>query len=226
MSTYLKNTENKKWRIIVGALLIILLSAVVSFTVASVQAEGRGHGHEGGPAHQSPPPPHYPPRGGYVDALPHGHHDFYHGGSHYYYGGGVWYRPYGPRFVIVAPPFGMIIPFLPPYYATIWIGGIPYYYADEIYYKSVPEGYMVVAPPKESQQQPPAQNEKVFIYPRQNQSEQQQAKDRYECHRWAVGQTNYDPTQLPSGGTPDKQRRSDYQRAMNACLDGRGYTVK
>jgi len=34
----------------------------------------------------------------------------------------------------------------------------------------------------------------IFIYPTKGQSAQQQDKDRYECHRWAVGQTGYDPS--------------------------------
>ena len=60
------------------------------------------------------------------------------------------------------------------------------------------------------------------------QSEKQQAKDRYECHSWAVSQIGYDPTQ-PTGGMPESQtnqKRADYQRAMGACLDARGYTAK
>ncbi len=68
----------------------------------------------------------------------------------------------------------------------------------------------------------------IFIYPRKGQNDQQQAKDRYECHSWAVGQTNYDPTQ-PTGSVPEaqpNQKRADYDRAMGACLDARGYTVK
>jgi hypothetical protein len=70
--------------------------------------------------------------------------------------------------------------------------------------------------------------DKLFIYPRQNQSEKQQATDRFECHKWAVGQTGFDPAQ-PPGGIPEDhraQKRADYQRAMGACLDGRGYTVR
>jgi len=68
----------------------------------------------------------------------------------------------------------------------------------------------------------------MFIYPRQGQSEQVQADDRYACHLWAVDQTGFDPTQ-PPGSSPESQKtdkRADYQRAMSACLDGRGYTVK
>jgi hypothetical protein len=70
--------------------------------------------------------------------------------------------------------------------------------------------------------------DKLFIYPRQNQSEQQQATDRYECHKWAVSQTGFDPTQPPVAVSedPSGKKRADYSRAMGACLDGRGYTVR
>ncbi|MCC7463749.1 MAG: hypothetical protein IT480_14950, partial [Gammaproteobacteria bacterium] len=45
---------------------------------------------------------------------------------------------------------------------------------------------------------------------------------------WARGQTGFDPTE-PGGGvaaaqTP--QRRADYQRAITACLEARGYSVR
>ena len=35
---------------------------------------------------------------------------------------------------------------------------------------------------------------KMLIYPAKGQTAQQQAKDEYECHLWAVKQTGYDPT--------------------------------
>lgn len=69
----------------------------------------------------------------------------------------------------------------------------------------------------------------MFLYPRKGQNEQQQAKDRYECHSWAVNQIGgYDPTQPPAGmpESQDSLKRADYQRAISACLDARGYTVK
>ena|SRR5271166_3659354 len=143
-----------------------------------------------------------------------------------------------------------------------------------------------------------AQSGQMFIYPQKNQSQEQQDKDRYECHRWAVQQTGFDPSvPYPSnpyaldpqpykpsqphvlkgaargatlgvvggaiagnagkgaaagaamGGLAGGFRRMDerrdqanaqqqqaqsqasqaaagYQRAMAACLDGRGYSVK
>ena len=140
-----------------------------------------------------------------------------------------------------------------------------------------------------------AQNQ-MYIYPAKGQNQQQQDKDRYECHTWAVQQTGFDPSKAyprnpnyydpqpynPSqphvmrgagrgaamgavggaiGGNAGKgaaagaavgamaggfRRRDErrqqaaaqqqqpaqtsavsagYQRAMAACLQGRGYTV-
>jgi len=34
----------------------------------------------------------------------------------------------------------------------------------------------------------------VFAYPRNGQSQEQQKRDRFECHEWANGQTGVDPT--------------------------------
>jgi len=190
----------------------------------------------------------YPARGQYVEALPSGHRVVVFGKSRYYFFDGVWYLPKGRRFLIVAPPVGLAVSFLPPYYATIMVGGVPYYYANEAYYTAGAGGYMVVAPPTGEVipvPPPPAQppqgprppgppssgqmsGEQLFIYPRQGQSEKKQADDRYECHRWAGEQTGYDPTRSPAG-MPEAQRAqkyADYKRAMGACLDARGYSIK
>lgn len=133
----------------------------------------------------------------------------------------------------------------------------------------------------------------MFIYPQENQSEAQQAKDRNECHTWAVQQVGFDPnepvaaapssTQGSTGGEVvrggargaalgaiggaiagdagkgaaigaavgggggllnrrqaeqqaseqqaqqaaiSEEQRASYKRAISACLEGRGYTVK
>jgi hypothetical protein len=66
------------------------------------------------------------------------------------------------------------------------------------------------------------------VYPKNGQTDQQQATDRYECHSWAREQTGFDPTQ-PLGGVDQGQvdaARAQYQRAEGACLEGRGYTVR
>jgi Family of unknown function (DUF6515) len=218
-----------KSRFLLIGIMLALLSGIMMFAftkVASAEERGYGHGEFMDSRHGHDRA--YPARGNYVDALPKGHYDVVYGISHYYFYGGIWYRPYGPRFEVVMPPFGLVIPFLPPYYTTIWAGGVPYYYANEVYYAQSPGGYAVVEPPKGDVVPAPASGERLFIYPRQGQSEKQQSEDRYECHRWAVNQTQYDPTQ-PPGNVSDpraSQKRAEYDRAMGACLDGRGYTVK
>ncbi|MEJ0039166.1 MAG: hypothetical protein WDO68_24445 [Gammaproteobacteria bacterium] len=65
------------------------------------------------------------------------------------------------------------------------------------------------------------------MYPRNGQNEEQTARDTYECHRWASKESGFDPT-LAGGGVPPAQnssKRADYQRAVKACLDGRGYVA-
>jgi len=173
----------------------------------------------------------YPPRGFIVPTLPVEHRVVIHHGTHYYYHQGIWYRPSGTRFVVVLPPFGLIVPVLPPFFTVVWYGAVPYYYADGVYYVWYPEHhyYVVAEPPPESElhEQPPGSDE-LFVYPKQGQSEERQAQDRYACHRWAVDQTGFDPT-LPGGNVRSSQydhKRADYRRAMKACLEARGYSVQ
>ena len=174
---------------------------------------------------------HYPARGYSAHALPYGYHAAHYHGSPYYYHGGSWYRPYGARFVVVAPPFGIGISVLPPYYTTVWFGGSPYYYADETYYQWHParREYVVTEPPRaESKAASEPVSEEIYAYPRSGQSEQQQATDRDECHQWAVARTGYDPNRPPGNvaETDMTTNRSNYHRAEAACLDARGYSVK
>ena len=140
--------------------------------------------------------------------------------------------------------------------------------------------------------------QEMFIYPTKGQSPDQQNRDRYDCHTWAVQQTGFDPTkpqtaqpapppqQAPQGGVVKgaargaavgavggaiagdagkgaavgaasggmiggmkkrdqqaqaaqaqsqaaaqqqaalSQQQAGYNRALGACLEGRGYTVK
>ena len=186
----------------------------------------------------------YPNRGAVFHELPAQHYDVVYHGGHYFFAGGVWYAPRGGVFVVVAPPFGAFVPVLPPFYTTVWVAGAPYYYADDVYYvyRGPGVGYEVVAPPpgqEVADAQPPAgpppgappgpgADHQLFIYPRNGQTPEQQSQDRYQCHTWAAGQTGFDPT-APNGGVPPPQTasaRADYDRAMAACLDARGYTVR
>jgi hypothetical protein len=189
----------------------------------------------------------YAPVGTVARALPPDYRPYYHRGAPYYFSGGVWYAPRGPGFVVVAPPVGLVISVLPPYYSTVWVGGVPYYYADNVYYTAQPDqnGYAVVSPPGDAGAAPPDGGDAgqyaappdtappdtapmdMIIYPKNGQSKDQQAADQYECNNWARSQTGFDPTQ-PGGGVAagDADRaHSNYDRAMSACLQGRGYQV-
>ena len=183
----------------------------------------------------------YPSRGYYVRGLPPDR--VVVGGGRFYYSAGVWYAPRGPGWVVVGPPVGVFIPVLPIGYTTVYFGGVPYYYANDAYYQWVPDQnqYEVVAPPgDESAAQldappppagaapPPSVGGDLFVYPKNGQSDQQQATDKFECHQWAHQQSGFDPT-VSGGGVPPEQNASAhgaYNRAMIACLEGRGYSVK
>jgi hypothetical protein len=91
----------------------------------------------------------YPRRGHVVYYLPPRHRVVHHYGHRYYYGNGAWYRPYGPRYVVVDPPVGLVVPFLPQFGATMYFGGIPHYRSGPVYYVWNPRarGYVVTDRP-------------------------------------------------------------------------------
>jgi outer membrane lipoprotein SlyB len=48
----------------------------------------------------------------------------------------------------------------------------------------------------------PATAQDLFVYPAKGQSNEQLASDRYECHRWAVTETNFDPSDFGQVAPP------------------------
>ena len=221
------------------------LVAVSALAMGAAYADPHDFHHGGGPG----PRPgwdhvdarfghnhYYPERGVYFHDLPRDRIIVNGPRSRYWYSGGAWYS-YGPRgYVVIGAPVGLFVPVLPPYYTTVWVGGMPYYYANDSYYvwRESSGQYEVVAPPDENAATtdapppPPSENGDVFIYPKNGQSDEQQSRDKYECHKWAQGESGFDPTQPSGGVSPDQtsSKRAAYQRAMGACLEGRGYSVK
>jgi len=53
---------------------------------------------------------------------------------------------------------------------------------------------------------------RIFMYPKNGQTQEQQSTDRRECQQWAA-------EQVGAANAPD------YQRAMVACIEGRGYSA-
>jgi hypothetical protein len=82
--------------------------------------------------------------------------------------------------------------------------------------------YVVVAKPAGSETAATAETRDPIVYPAAGQSEEQIDKDRYECHRWALDESGFDPTAPLSSDQADSDR---YYRSIEACLSGRGYTL-
>jgi hypothetical protein len=164
----------------------------------------------------------------YGNGHGHGYSSGYYG-RYYGYPRYSYYRPYpyyGGFYAGLA--LGTFVAALPYAYDTFWFGGVPYYYYDNTYYlwNRDASQYEVVERPSNTapaEDQSGAAPKDIFVYPAKGQSEEQQKTDRYECHRWAVDKTGFDPT----SGVPAQEGDNDqYRRAEAACLTGRGYSVK
>jgi hypothetical protein len=66
----------------------------------------------------------------------------------------------------------------------------------------------------------------VNAYPAKGQTLEQQKIDTTECNRLAVSSSGYNPAPAQAAGQPQKAGMTAYQKAMRACMKGRGYTVQ
>ncbi|MEH6566198.1 MAG: DUF6515 family protein [Halopseudomonas sp.] len=232
-------------------LTLLLAVGLLSCTAALAAPGGEQHGERGQPNQQrsgqagaaQPTQGHSPRdapraqphrqsqpvlrRGDRIGQLPSGYRQIHHREQDYYYARGAWYRPYSGGFVVVMPPVGLSIPILPDGYITLTIGGRPYYRYNDVYYTRRGNSYVVIEAPAQTATAAVAPDE-LFIYPARNQSSAQQSQDRYECHEWGSSQTGYDPTLAYGGVDPGQadSTRAQYHRAMTACLEARGYSVR
>ena len=181
--------------------------------------------YEGGRNHYSRH--HYRP--GYrVNRLPSRHHHFVHRNRDYYYFGGSYFNRHQSGFEVVLPPLGARVPYLPPGYVVFNLGPRRYYYANYVYYlwDEHDRDYIVVREPEGGDDlvvnNAPASFSEIYAYPSQGQSPEQQERDYYDCHVWSVDESDYDPTLEGQNA----YRARDYRRAMIACLEGRGYSVR
>jgi hypothetical protein len=213
-----------------AVLAVISTTLCLSALADPDHRDGRQEVHQGARSDaRRPPAPHYdfdarfhhdhyyPTRGFVTVGLPLGSIGMGFGGVSFFFHAGVWYRPMGASFVVVDPPIGISIPVLPPGSTTVWIGPQPYYYANGVYYTASPGvGYTVVAPPPlpepAASVQPTAPPAPIF-YPRNGQSPMQTEADRQACNQWATTQ-------------PQSAEPSVFVRAVTACMEGRGYTVR
>jgi len=66
-----------------------------------------------------------------------------------------------------------------------------------------------------------AQAPQLYIYPLRQQSNEQQDRDRYECHSWAVRQTGYDPSRAYANN-PNYLDPQPYRPSQPHILRGAG----
>ena len=179
-------------------------------------------------------------RGGY-GANGRGGYGYGHGGGYGgRWGGGYWHGGYWPP-IFWGAGFAWFLPILPAYCAAYWWNSVPYYYYNDVYYTYDPaaSGYVVTTPPPAADYDAaasdsegagpgaaapwrapgasgvPANGDGLYAYPKNGQSDAQQAADRSECAQWAGSQT----------GSDGAGASLDYRRALSACLQGRGYSV-
>jgi len=214
------------------AVRTVILATVLAMGASFANAQRHDHDRGGPPPrgwvmdHRYHHDHYYPRVGFYAGVLPVAALTIAYGADRYWYDRGIWYRPYGGGYRVVVPPFGAVVPALPGDYVTLTMGGVPYYYANGVYYSvySSGPGYVVVQPPAGidgaqvaaapvAPPPPPAKPDPI-VYPRNGQSAAQTEADRQECNRWATTQ----PSAMNSA--------SVFNRAVEACMDGRGYTMK
>lgn len=223
-----KPAAHTKWPVL--ALILVAALAATSAASAAYRDDRAPHMHlDSRYSHNQM----YHDRGYVVHAVPRGAYTVRRGGDVFFFRGGEWYRRDRGLSVVIGAPLGVFVPVLPPFYSTVWWGGVPYYYANDTYYTwdAGANEYEVVGPPEGIESggttNAPAADS-IFVYPKNGQSSDQQAEDRYECHRSAVLATGYDPTSAGGGVPADTatNKRADYMRAQAACLDARGYSVR
>lgn len=175
----------------------------------------------------APIPFHFHKTGYRVRELPRSYVRIIVGGIPFFYYSGVFYRPLSSTYVVVSAPIGAVVGYLPVGFIAFSIGLSTYYYANDTYYlwDEPLNAYRVVEKPSGAEKaMEVATTGRLFVYPNKGQDEKLQAKDRYECHRWAVTESGVDPT-VEDEALTDREHNS-YTRAIGACLEGRDYTVK
>ncbi len=102
----------------------------------------------------------------------------------------------------------------PPVYSSVIVPAYPrYVYVDPpaVVYREVPAPVYREVPRQEPVAKSPPE---PIIYPRNGQNAQQIEADRQDCNRWATTQPN---------AMADS---SVFNRATEACMDARGYTMR
>jgi len=156
-------------------------------------------------------------------SLPARYHRVTIGRSIYFYSDGVYYVQQGSAYIVVRGPIGARVGILPYGFRSIYVGPRRYFLVNSTYYIYAPatNDYVVVTKPETTGSEV-TQSKDPIIYPASGQSEEQLDQDRYECHRWALDKSGFDPS---LSRAVDDKNSDKYYRSLEACLNGRGYTL-
>jgi hypothetical protein len=215
------------------SLLILILISAIFLLMSDAFAQGRGAQDNGPNNAQSRSFPGSsriirPSIGQRVSVLPSNHQIVRVGVDSYRYANGSFYRPGSQgAYIVVNAPLNARVDRLPLGAVSFYLGSRRYYYANFTYFlwDSDRREYRVVDEPDGAEIEVASASQttgEIFVYPAEGQSEEQRDRDRYDCYLWASEQTGFDP----SMGEQDSSLASNYRRAISACLEGRGYTVK
>ena len=194
-----------------------------SYYGTSRPGDNRWPGRPGGHGNGWGPGPQYRP-GHETDRFPERNYRVPYHGQDYFYSAGYWYRPQGPRYVVVRPPYGIRVSYLPDYAREMWIGGSLFFLAAGAYYLYEPDTRQYVVVQEPVQPPPPASNGyDVLAYPANGQSPEQIQQDGDDCYRWAVQQSGFDPATVTYAPAPAVVQA--YRQAKGGCLASRGYQV-
>lgn len=211
-------------RIILMSGMGLLLSSVLALTTAQAQSHYKTNERN----------VQYPTIGREVRELPQGSRSVQVNKKSYRYRDGSFYqKARSGAYVVVRAPVGAHVSTLPTKHVRFSIGARKYFFANLTYYLWSGERaeYIVVDKPAgaeaamaSSTVEPIREvvSSEKYVYPNDAQSDEQRSQDRYECYRWAVSETGFDP----ANGVQESGNASGYERANSACLEGRGYTVR
>ncbi|OZI20231.1 hypothetical protein CAL26_22090 [Bordetella genomosp. 9] len=157
-------------------------------------------------------------------AMAHGY-GYYHGGwrgssAGWWVGGAL---ALGAAGAIIAANSRPAVVYTSPVYAAPVYAAPPVVYGAPVYPAPVYAAPPVAYTPPPVYTPPPAPPTSLIAYPARGQNQAQQMRDRGECQGWAMNQSGYDP-EHPNQWTTGVMVDS-YNRAMSACMTGRGYSV-
>jgi len=69
----------------------------------------------------------------------------------------------------------------------------------------------------------PVKVTRIAVTPKNGQSSDQEARDRYDCYRSSVAQTGFDPLRADNQSNDGAQQ---YMQAQKACFESRGYAIQ